>query len=61
MTVVTVAAECRQGDHGACGGRMLAGTGWNWWCTCACHPEPVLREAWHGPALEFWRRHREVS
>lgn len=55
----TLTGFCARADHPACSGRNLTATGWNWWCTCGCHPEPTITDEAHRPALEFWRRHRE--
>ncbi len=55
----TMTGFCSRADHGSCSGLNLTGTGWNWWCVCRCHPEPVVTDETHRPALEYWRRHRE--
>lgn len=52
-------ALCRRDRHAGCDGVNLAATGWNWWCTCHCHPEPTITDEAHRPALEFWRKHRD--
>ncbi len=61
----TTTGFCDRGECDRCltftAGRLLTGTGWNWWCTCACHPEPVLRDEAHRPALDLWRRHRQEA
>ena len=41
-----------------CPGVLRTATGWNWWCTHGCHPEPVIRDPSHQPALDYWRKHR---
>ena len=64
-SAVTITGQCQQGRHDACSFVLRAATGWNWWCTCHCHPEPTLADA--APesgaekAIAFWRTHREVT
>lgn len=56
----TITGYCQREDHDTCGGSLLSGTGWNWWCTC--HPEPTLADAAPDSgaekAIAFWRAHR---
>lgn len=59
MAEQTITGRCRQGDCSGCDGTMRIGTGWNWWCTHDCHPEPVILDKAHQPALDFWRKHRK--
>lgn len=60
MTERTVHGFCERGECHRCDGVMRAATGWNWFCTHECHPEPVVR-AEHQRALDFWRAHRKAS
>lgn len=64
MTVhATMTGHCQRADHKACGFVLRAATGWNWWCTCRCHPEPTVSDAAPDSgaehAIKFWRAHRE--
>jgi hypothetical protein len=56
----TITGFCERGICSSCSGQMSTGTGWNWWCTHGCHPEPVITDPAHRPALDFWRRHRAI-
>lgn len=58
---LAITGWCRRDQHESCDGEMRGGTGWNWWCTCLCHPEPPLRDPSHQPALDFWRKHRPAA
>lgn len=60
MTAAAVTGFCRRGQCGSCDGNVRTGTGWNWWCTHDCHPEPVLDRSEYRPALDYWRKHRTV-
>lgn len=58
-TEATITGWCRLGECARCPGTLRGGTGWNWWCTCRHHPEPVIKDPAHQPALDFWRKHRQ--
>lgn len=61
IRVTAITGWCgERGEHANCDGTMRAQTGWNWFCTCSCHPEPTVREAWMQPAIDFWRKHRKA-
>jgi hypothetical protein len=44
---------------------LIGATGWNWWCTCHCHPAPTLADAAPDSgaehAIAFWLAHREKA
>lgn len=61
MSESTVTGWCERGDCSRCNFTLRAGTGWNWWCTHDCHPEPTVTNPDHQPALDFWRRHRKAG
>ena len=63
MTDNTITRWCTDGKHVQCSGIIRAGTGWNWWCTCTCHPEPTVEpgRADFQQAFDFWKRHRAES
>lgn len=58
----TITGHCQHGSHGSCDGVMHRATGWNWFCTCHCHPEPSLADcapdSGAEKAIAFWRAHR---
>jgi hypothetical protein len=61
MADPTITGWCELGKHDLCRGEIRTGTGWNWWCTCTCHPEPVITNPAHQPALDYWRKHRKAG
>ena len=58
MADKTITGACAQSNCEGCDGQIYTGTGWNWWCTHHCHPEPVIRDPAHQSALDYWRKHR---
>ncbi len=59
--MTTKTGFCGRSENDSCDGVNRTATGWNWWCTCRCHPEPTITDEAHRPALEFWRKHREAA
>lgn len=59
---VTITGYCRRSQHESCTRVLRMSTGWNWWCTCQCHPEPTLADAAPDSgaenAIAYWRAAR---